>query len=143
MPTPTTIWAMSFGNRAGSTRRSPLAAARSRSARFVEAHSNLGNALKDQGKLHEAVTAYRRAIELNADHADAHSNLGVALKELGRFDEAIAALSRAVEIKPDHAEVHNNLGSTRLGRAITRGQSARAAAPWRCGRAIRPPTRTC
>src|SRR6476661_3470091 len=33
-------------------------------------HSNLGNALKAQGKLHQAIAAYRRALELKPDFAD-------------------------------------------------------------------------
>src|ERR1700733_6475464 len=35
-------------------------------------HSNLGNALKGQGKLDEAIAAYRRALALKPDFADAH-----------------------------------------------------------------------
>ncbi|HKM54151.1 MAG TPA: tetratricopeptide repeat protein, partial [Isosphaeraceae bacterium] len=42
---------------------------------YAEAHSNLGNALKDQGKLNEAVACYRRALELKPDYAWVHSNL--------------------------------------------------------------------
>jgi predicted O-linked N-acetylglucosamine transferase (SPINDLY family) len=71
--------------------------------------------------LHDAIAAYRRAIELKPDYAAALSNLGVALKELGRFDEAVAALRRAIELEPDRAEVHNNLSSTLLAQGDHEG----------------------
>ena len=45
---------------------------------YAEAHSNLGVALQDQGKLDEAVACYRRALELKPDYADAHTNRAIA-----------------------------------------------------------------
>ena len=78
---------------------------------YAEAHNNLGNALKDQGKLDEAVACYRRALELKPDFAEAHNNLGNALKDQGKLDEAVACYRRALELKPDYAEAHNNLGN--------------------------------
>ena len=79
---------------------------------YAEAHSNLGIALKDQGKLDEAIACYRRALELKPDFAEVHSNLGIALKDQGKLDEAIACYRRALELKPNFAEAHSNLGST-------------------------------
>ncbi len=78
---------------------------------YAEAHSNLGNALNDQGRLEEAVVVYRRALELKPDLAEAHSNLGNALKDQGKADEAVAAYRKALELKPDYAEAHSNLGN--------------------------------
>ncbi len=37
---------------------------------YAEAHNNLGNALKDQGKLNEAVACYRRALEAKPGFAE-------------------------------------------------------------------------
>ena len=73
-------------------------------------HANLGNALKDQGKLDEAVACHRQALALKSDDAKAHNNLGVALKDQGKLDEAVACYRRALALKPDYAEAHNNLG---------------------------------
>ncbi len=42
---------------------------------FSEAHSNLGNVLKDLGRPDEAVACYRRALELNPGYSEVHSNL--------------------------------------------------------------------
>jgi predicted O-linked N-acetylglucosamine transferase (SPINDLY family) len=74
----------------------------------MEAHYNLGNALRKYWRLEEAVACYRRALALKPDYADAHNNMGNALREQGRLDEALAHYARALEIKPDHMEAHSN-----------------------------------
>jgi tetratricopeptide (TPR) repeat protein len=58
------------------------------------AHFNLGNTLRDQGKLPEAEAAYRAAIRLNPDNAGAHCNLGLVLRSQGKFAASLAALRR-------------------------------------------------
>ena len=65
---------------------------------------------EEQGKLDEAVACYRRALQLQPDHAEAHNNLGNALQDQGKLDEAVACYRRALQLKPDFAEAHNNLG---------------------------------
>jgi hypothetical protein len=75
-----------------------------------EAYSNLGVALREKGRLDEAIDAHRSALRLKPDYTDAWRNLGVALNASGQFDEATAAFRRALEIKPDFADVHFNLG---------------------------------
>src|SRR5436190_23352452 len=67
------------------------------------AHCNLGIALKEQGKLDEAVTAYRQAISINPDYVEVHLNLGNALQERGKLDDALASYDRALAMKPDFA----------------------------------------
>ncbi|OGT03402.1 MAG: hypothetical protein A2Z65_07845 [Gallionellales bacterium RIFCSPLOWO2_02_58_13] len=42
---------------------------------FVEAYSNLGNALRDLGQFDDAVASYRRALAIKPDYAEAYSNL--------------------------------------------------------------------
>ena len=96
---------------------------------FAEAHSNLGNVLKDLGRLDDAIAAYNNAIQLKPDFAEAHSNLGNALQDLGRLDEAVAAYNQAIRFKPDFAEAHSNLGNAlknlgRLDDAIAAHNSA-------------------
>jgi Flp pilus assembly protein TadD len=56
----------------------------------AEAHFNLGNALRAQGKTDEAIAEFREAIRLKPDHASAHTNLGNALDAQGKTDLAIA-----------------------------------------------------
>jgi tetratricopeptide (TPR) repeat protein len=72
---------------------------------------NLGNALREQCQLNEAVAAYRDAIRIKPDYVEVHFGLGNVLTELRRFDEAAAAYRSAIRIKPDYAEVHFGLGN--------------------------------
>ncbi len=58
------------------------------------------NQLLREGKLDQAVAAYRQAITVNPGFSHAHHNLGEALVKAGRFDEAVAAFRRAVELNP-------------------------------------------
>ena len=77
---------------------------------YAQAHNNLGNALREQGKLEEAVASLQQALRFKPDYAEAHNNLGVALRDQGKLEEAAASLQEAIRFKPDYAEAHNNLG---------------------------------
>ena len=78
---------------------------------MLQAHFNLGSALKDRGRLDEAVDSYRRAIAIEPDHAEAHVGLSTALLDARRPDEALAASLRALRLRPDLPDVQNNLGT--------------------------------
>ena len=84
----------------------------------ADAHYNMGNTLKELGRLEEAEASYTQAIALKSDFAEAHYNLGNTLKELGRLEEAEAICRKAIALKPDFAEARSNLGNTlqELGR---------------------------
>src|SRR5262249_49285562 len=51
-------------------------------------HNSMGNALKSQGSLKEAIACYHRALELKPDLVEAHYNLGDSLRNLGSVEEA-------------------------------------------------------
>ena len=70
----------------------------------------MGNALKGQGKLEEAIEAFNKAIKLRPENAEANNNMGNALKEQGRSAEAVVVYRKALSLKPDYAEAYNNLG---------------------------------
>jgi tetratricopeptide (TPR) repeat protein len=74
-------------------------------------HNNLGNALQAQDKLDEAISHFRRALQLKPDFVEALSNLGNALQLQGKLDEAISCYRQALLIDPHSAKAFNNLGS--------------------------------
>ena len=78
----------------------------------AEAHYNLGNTLRELGRLSEAEGSYRQALRINPDFAMAHGNLGITLNGLRRLDEAEASYRQALRLNPDFALAHNNLGVT-------------------------------
>lgn len=74
-----------------------------------EVHNNLGNVLRDLGRIDDALAAYSRAIELRPDYAGAHRNLGNVLNDQGRPEEAVKSFRRAVGLEPNSAEIHSSL----------------------------------
>ncbi len=72
---------------------------------------------------------YRKALEIDANHADTLYNLGVLLHQVERYEEAVDACERAIAVRPHYAECHINLGYTlhKLGRLDdARGSYGRA-----------------
>ena len=74
-------------------------------------HNNLGNALKEIGRVGDAVKHYRKAIRFKPDYYEAHSNLAGALEKTGRIDEAISHYMEALRIKPEFEQGHYNLAN--------------------------------
>ena len=75
------------------------------------AHNNLGNALKNQGKLSEAIKHYIEALRIRPNYVLAHYNLGNVLTDQGKLSEAIKHYTDALRIRPNYAKAHNNLGN--------------------------------
>ena len=71
---------------------------------FPEAWNGLGYALRQQGKLPEALKAYERALALRPDYAEALEYLGEAYVKLGRLDDARRVLARLEPL--DQEEAH-------------------------------------
>ena len=97
-------------------------------------HSNLGGALRAQGKLDEAIASYQRALALKPDHADAHYKLGNALRDRNKLEAAVAAYRRALALKPGFAEAHGNLGNA----LKSQGKLDEAVASYRRVLALKP-----
>jgi len=57
--------------------------------------------LRQQGKLPEAVAAYREALRLQPNYSEAHCNLGGTLSAQGKLPEAVAAFREAIRLQPD------------------------------------------
>jgi len=71
----------------------------------------LGNQCRSIGRLKEAETHLRRAIELDPQSSDAHGILGLCLSEQGQTQEALARFNKAIELDPDLESAHFNLGT--------------------------------
>ena len=67
-------------------------------------------ALKDQGRLAEAITRYREFAESDPDHFQGQRQLGAALLEAGQLADALGPLQRAVALQPKSAPAHYSLG---------------------------------
>jgi len=101
---------------------------------LVEAHTKLGNVLREQGKLNAAEISYRHAVALQADEVGAHIGLGNVLNDRGDLQGAIDCYRRALALNPSIAEAHNNCGNAlndlgRLEEAIACYQQALALVP--------------
>ncbi len=83
------------------------------------AHTLVAYILSRQHKTDEAITEFRKAIELDPRYALPHYNLGVALREQGKTEEAIAEYRKAIELDPRDASPHYNLGNALHGQHKT------------------------
>ncbi len=82
----------------------------SRNPGAVVAHSNLGLALIDAGRLDEAAAQLRSALAAAPDDPEAHTNLGLILYRRGDLQGAEAHCRHALAVRPGDAEFHKNLG---------------------------------
>ncbi len=71
---------------------------------------NIGNELRDQGRIEEAAAHYEKSLEYLPNYALAHNGLGLVLRDQGRNDLAKARFTRAIELQPDYAEPYDYLG---------------------------------
>ena len=72
---------------------------------------NKGVLLADLGRFNEAVEAYDRVIELNAQNADVYVNKGAALYKAGKNEEALAAYDKAIEFNPEDVDIYIDKGA--------------------------------
>ena len=74
-------------------------------------HGNLGALLKMRGDTKNAITCFRKALQLKPNYPEAHNNLGLSLQEKGDLTSAITSYNKALQLKPDFPEAHYNLGN--------------------------------
>lgn len=65
--------------------------------------------LMAEGKLEEAVAAYRESITADPTFTEAMHGLARALQDLQQYDEAIVAAQKIAEIDPDDVLAHTSL----------------------------------
>jgi tetratricopeptide (TPR) repeat protein len=73
------------------------------------AHNNLGTALRQKGRVDEAIIQFQEALKIMPDNESVHFNLAKALYQKGRVEEAITQFQWALQIEPADMEAQNNL----------------------------------
>jgi tetratricopeptide (TPR) repeat protein len=71
--------------------------------RDPDLHYRLGLVARMQGRIDQAMRAYRAALEIAPSHPEANTNLGQLLSDTGEVREALRYLQRAVAEAPDLA----------------------------------------
>jgi tetratricopeptide (TPR) repeat protein len=107
------------------------------SPEVASAHLHLGDSLRREGRLEEALAAYRRG----GEEAQARHGMGLALAALGRPGEALEAFEEAARLDPKMREAHYNAGQilNKLGlESLQRGDRTRALAIFRRAAAAAP-----
>ncbi len=74
-------------------------------------HNNLGNVLRNEGRMDEAFRQFTRAAEITPTYPEAHTNLGTLYRRQGNLDKALEHCRRAVELRPDYPDALSNLGN--------------------------------
>jgi serine/threonine-protein kinase len=75
------------------------------------AQLNLGNALKNLGRLDEALEMYRKAIQIKPTYIAALENVGITLFLKRKYDEAEAYYREAIRLKPETVAAYQGLAS--------------------------------
>ncbi len=73
-------------------------------------HNREGAELVEQGKMEEALEAFKKAVESDSNDAVARLNLAYTYDRQGRTEEAIAEYRKAIELSPSNLLAYNNLG---------------------------------
>jgi hypothetical protein len=74
-------------------------------------HNNLGYALKQQGRLKEALAHYQQTIRIDPEFFEAYNNIGNIYMMFGKFDKAIENYNMSLKIKAGNPLVHMNIGN--------------------------------
>jgi tetratricopeptide (TPR) repeat protein len=82
------------------------------------AHSCLGSALEEKGRVASAMTHYEEAVQIDPEHPLAQYNLALAYLKQGKFAASASHGAVAVQLDPEFAPAHVNLGAAleRLGK---------------------------
>ncbi len=75
---------------------------------FIQ-HNNLGMAYAGAGRVSQAITEYKKAIEIKDVYAQVHYNLANSLRDTGDLDEAINEYNIAIKMSPSFSLPYNSL----------------------------------
>src|SRR5215813_11243551 len=74
----------------------------------------LGNINFDQKNYDDAITLYKKALEIRPDATNVRTDMGTAMFYQNRFDDAIAEFQQILKADPNNAQALFNLGVTML-----------------------------
>lgn len=77
---------------------------------FCDAMDNLGQMLRLQGRLDEAIAWYLKSLAIYPANISAYANLGVAYLKQSKWSQAIEAYTRITQLSPDDPEGYYGLG---------------------------------
>lgn len=97
----------------------------------AEAHSGLGFALNQLGRLDEAAKEHEAAVALDPGLAEVHRNRALTQARLGAYEEAIVSYRRAIAIEPRVSTYYSLAGVLRSA-----GRKDEAEAEYRRGREL-------
>jgi tetratricopeptide (TPR) repeat protein len=78
---------------------------------------DLGNRLRQAGRLEEAAEVFERSLTYHPEDVAMYQTLGDTFQEMGRMDDALTQYEAAAEAAPDNPAVHNKLGMAFRDRA--------------------------
>ena len=84
-----------------------------------------------QGKIHEAIEQYKKALELDPDFVEATLALAKAYELMGALDEAIQILQEAVERHPTEPFLHTSLSQCYVKKGMIAEAEEEMAIAWR------------
>ena len=100
----------------------------------AEPHIELGELLRQAGRLDEALAQFRKAVAVEPENAAAHCDLGNILAAQGKPDEALNEYERALALDGRYAPALYGLGTVRE----QRGDKQAAISSWREALAVDP-----
>jgi tetratricopeptide (TPR) repeat protein len=88
-----------------------------------QVHNNLGTALRQQGRLDEALACYQSALKLNPREKTTRGLIGQVLKQSGKHEEAAQFLKGEMELQPGNPQPHADYAAL----CVLRGEHDEAA----------------
>ena len=76
----------------------------------IAAYNELGNKYKQKGLYDDAISSYKKALQIDPKDAGSHYNLGFAYVKKGLYNEAVLETESALKLDPKLADAHRNLG---------------------------------
>jgi len=80
----------------------------------VTARQDLCDALLEKGRVDDAISQGRRALELEPKSGDVNNTMGAALTRKGQLDEALVYLTTALQLRPTLPRLRYNLANVLL-----------------------------